>query len=179
MARLFELYKNEVIPKMMQKFGYKNPLAVPRIEKVTINCGVGNARENEGRLQEAIKSLSTITGQRPIVTKARKSVSGFKIRRGFPVGVKVTLRGRRMYEFLDRLINVAIPRIRDFRGLSPDSFDGRGNYTIGVTEQTIFPEVSPDDVKETHGFDITITVRGSSDEESLELLRLLGMPFRS
>jgi len=178
MARLLDRYKTEIVPELMKRLGRKNRMAVPRIEKITVSAGVGNARENEARLQEAMRTIGIITGQKPIVTKARVSVSGFKVRKGFPVGAKVTIRGPRMYEFLDRLINTALPRIRDFRGVSPDAFDGRGNYTLGISEQAIFPEITPDDIKQTQGFDITITIRNSSDKESLELLSLLGIPFR-
>ncbi len=180
MARLYEKYKNEVVPQLQEKFGIKNRLAVPRLVKIVVNMGVGRAAQPKERhiLEEVSRHLALITGQKPLVTKARKSVSGFRIRRGFPVGLKVTLRGRRMYEFLDRLITLAIPRIRDFRGLDPNAFDGRGNYTFGVSEQLIFPEVDPDDVHYTQGMHITLVTTAKTDDEARELLRLLGMPFR-
>jgi len=178
MARLLEKYKNEVVPKLMEQFGLKNKLAVPRLEKIVVNMGVGRAVENPKRLEEAMRALSLITGQKPKVCRAKASVSGFKVRKGAAIGCKVTLRGRRMYEFLDRLISVAIPRIRDFRGLRPDSFDGRGNYNFGISEQYVFPEIDPDDYEFTQGMDINFTITGGSDERSLALLTLLGMPFR-
>ncbi|MFN3466532.1 MAG: 50S ribosomal protein L5 [Candidatus Brocadiales bacterium] len=178
MARLLELYKGKVLPELKEKFGHKNPMSVPRIVKVVVNMGVGKAIENRKILEDAQKHLGLITGQRPMVTKAKKSVAGFKLREGNPIGCKVTLRGRRMYEFLDRLFNVVLPRLRDFRGIPPDSFDERGNYTMGISEQVIFPEVNIEEVEFTQGMDITIVTSGRSKEESRELLRLLGAPFR-
>ena len=177
MSRLLERYKNEIVTGLMEELGYKNALAVPRLEKVVINMGVGKSQEEKKRLEDATQDLAMITGQRPVITKARRSVAGFKVRKGNPVGLKVTLRGVRMYEFLDRLISIAIPRIRDFRGLKPNSFDGRGNYTLGIDEQSVFPEVDLDHMEFTQGMDITIVTTARSDEEALRLLSLLGMPF--
>ncbi len=180
MARLLEKYRNEVVPELQKRLGIKNPLAVPRLVKIVVNMGVGRAAQPKERhiLEEVARHLALITGQKPLVTKARKSVSGFRIRRGFPVGLKVTLRGRRMYEFLDRLITLAIPRVRDFRGLDPEAFDGHGNYTFGVTEQLIFPEIDPDDVHHTQGMHITLVTTAKTDDQARELLALLGLPFR-
>lgn len=178
MARLKEQYNSEIRPALLQHFGYGNTMQVPRIEKVVLNMGVGEASQNASLLDSAVSELSAITGQKAVVTRAKKSISNFKIREGMPVGCRVTLRGARMYEFLDRLINVAIPRIRDFRGVSTRSFDGRGNYTLGLTEQTIFPEIDYDRVDLFRGMDITIVTSADTDEESAELLRHLGMPFR-
>lgn len=178
MARLLEFYKGKVVPEMVKKFGYKNPTAVPKIQKVVINMGVGKSLENRKCLEDAQRHLALITGQKPLVTKARKSVAGFKLRKDNPIGCKVTLRGKRMYEFLDRLISVTLPRIKDFRGLSPTGFDERGNYTLGIAEQTVFPEINIEDVEFTQGMDITIVISGKKKEESKELLRLLGTPFR-
>jgi len=177
MARLLELYKNKVLPELKEKFRHKNPMAVSRLVKVVVNMGVGKAIENRKILEDAQKHLGLITGQRPVATKAKKSVAGFNLREGNLIGCKVTLRGRRMYEFLDRLFNVALPRLRDFRGISPNSFDERGNYTLGISEQIIFPEVNIEDIEFTQGMDITIVTSGKSKEESKELLRLLGAPF--
>ena len=176
MARLLERYKTEVLPKLMERFGLKNALAAPRLDRIVVNMGVGAGIAEKGRLEAAVGDLATVTGQHPVITKAKKSISGFKLREGMPVGCCVTLRGRRMYEFLDRLINVAIPRIRDFRGLKR-TFDGHGNYSMGLNEQIVFPEVSLDRVEHIQGMNITIVVRNSSDEASYELLRMLGMPF--
>ena len=176
MARLLEKYRSEILPKLMERFGLGNPLAAPRLDRVVVNMGVGEGTTEKGRLEAAMGDLATVTGQRPVVTKARKSISGFKIREGMPVGCCVTLRGQRMYEFLDRLINVAIPRIRDFRGLKR-SFDGHGNYSLGLDEQIVFPEVSVDKVEHIQGMNITVVTRNSNDEASFELLRMLGMPF--
>lgn len=176
--RLKQRYFNEIVPAMMAEFGYKNPMQVPRLEKVVLNMGVGEAAQDAKQLDGAMADLATITGQKPIVRKAKKSIAGFKIRSGMPVGVKVTLRGNRMYEFLDRLISAALPRIRDFRGLNPRSFDGRGNYTFGVSEQLIFPEIDYDKVDRIRGMDITIVASGGSDEESRSLLKHFGFPFR-
>lgn len=178
MARLLDRYRDEIVPAMVERFGYGNPLEVPRLEKVTVNMGVGRAMDDAKRLEEACRDLALITGQKPIVTRARKSIAGFKLRKGMPVGCMVTLRGRRMYEFIDRLVSVAIPRIRDFRGLPTSSFDGRGNYSLGLAEQIVFPEVDIDSVEVVQGMDIAITIRNSSDEESLELLTRFGFPFR-
>jgi large subunit ribosomal protein L5 len=178
MSRQIERYRNEIVPKMMERFGYKNRLAVPRLDKVVVNMGVGNARDDKTRLEQGQRDLAAITGQAPAITRAKRSVDSFKIRQGYTVGLKVTLRARRMYEFLDRLVNIAIPRLRDFRGLSTKAFDGRGNYSLGIGEQLVFPEVKVDDVQVVQGMDITICTTASKDEEALELLRLFGMPFR-
>lgn len=178
MARLYERYKNEIVPKLMELLGEKNRLAVPRLQKITVNMGIGKAVENPKRIEEATKTLALITGQKPVVTKAKKAISGFKLRKGMPIGCKVTLRGARMYEFFDRLVNIAIPRIRDFRGFPKTSFDQHGNYTLGIAEQTIFPEVSPDQVEFSQGMDVTLTIVNGSPERSLALLTLFGFPFR-
>ena len=177
MSRLRETYKNEIIPELTKKFSYKNELAVPKIEKIVINMGVGEAKENAKVLDGALKDLTTIAGQKPIVTKAKKSVAAFKLREGMPIGCKVTLRGNRMYEFADRLINIALPRVRDFRGVKANSFDGRGNYTMGIKEQLIFPEIEYDKVDKIRGMDIIFVTTAKTDEEARELLRLYGMPF--
>jgi len=177
LSRLSERYKNEIIPKLMEELGYKNALAVPRLEKIVVNMGVGKAQEEKKRLDDAARDLAMITGQRPVITKARRSVAAFKVRKGNPIGLKVTLRGPRMYEFLDRLISIAIPRIRDFRGLKPVSFDGRGNYTLGIDEQSVFPEVDLNHIEFAQGMDITVVTTARSDEEASRLLSLLGMPF--
>ena len=176
-ARLKTRYLEEIRPALMQHFGYATPMQAPRIEKVTVNMGVGDAKQDSKMLEAATQQLATITGQKPNVRRARKSIAQFKVREGMPVGLAVTLRGERSYEFLDRLMSIAIPRIRDFRGLSPRSFDGRGNYSIGVREQIIFPEVDYDEVDQVRGLDITITTTAASDEESFALLQALGMPF--
>lgn len=177
-ARLKQEYKKKIIPALMKKFSYKNLHRVPRLAKIVVNMGVGEATQDPKLLEIAMQDLAMITGQKPVITKARKSISQFKLRKGVVIGCKVTLRGDRMYEFFDRLVNVAIPRIRDFRGLPPDSFDGRGNYTFGVKEQVIFPEISYDKVKRILGADITIVTTAETDEESYELLREFGMPLR-
>jgi large subunit ribosomal protein L5 len=177
-ARLKEDYRERVMPALMKKFSYKNSLQVPRMVKIVVNMGVGEATQDPKLLETAMDDLARITGQKPVVLKSRKSISQFKLRKGVAVGCKVTLRGNRMYEFFDRLVNVAIPRIRDFRGLSPDSFDGRGNYTFGIKEQVMFPEISYDKVKKMFGADLTLVTTARTDEESLELLSQLGMPFR-
>jgi len=177
MTRLLEKYQQQVVAQLMEKFVYKNKLAVPKIQKIVVNMGVGRAIDNKKLIEEATKHLSIITGQKPLITKAKKAISGFKLRQGQAIGCKVTLRGKRMFEFLDRLISVVLPRIRDFRGLSPKSFDGRGNYTLGLTEQIVFPEISVDTVEFVQGMDITLAISGKSDEQSCELLKLLGMPF--
>jgi len=178
MARLKEYYSKEVIPLLTKKFGYKNPWEAPRLEKIVINMGVGDAIQNPKLLDAALNDLTLITGQRPMVTKAKKSVSNFRLRVGMAIGCKVTLRGERMYEFWDRLVNVAIPRIRDFRGVLTKSFDGRGNYTLGIKEQVIFPEINYDKVDKIRGMDITIATTARTDEEAFELLGAMGMPFR-
>lgn len=178
MARLKEKYGSEVVPKMMEQFKYKNQLAVPRIEKITISMGVGKAIETSKRMDSALSDLSTVTGQKPLVTRSKKAVSGFRLREGMDIGAKVTLRGPKMYEFFDRLISVVIPRIRDFRGFSSKAFDGRGNYSLGLSEQIVFPEISIDDVEFVQGMNVCMTVHSSSDEESLALLGHFGFPFR-
>lgn len=177
-SRLRERYLKEVIPTMMKEFGYKNRMQVPRLEKIVINVGMSEAITNIKMLDTAVKELSQITGQRPLVTKAKKSIAGFKLREGMSIGCKVTLRGNRMYEFLERLLHVALPRIRDFRGVSTRSFDGRGNYTLGIKEQLIFPEVKYDDILAIHGMDISIVTTAKSDAEGRALLKHLGVPFR-
>jgi large subunit ribosomal protein L5 len=176
-ARLKTRYKDEILPALTERFGYSTPMRAPRITKVTVNMGVGDAKQDSKMLDAASEQLATITGQRPNVRRARKSIAQFKVREGMPVGVAVTLRGQRSYEFLDRLMSVAIPRIRDFRGLNPRSFDGRGNYSMGVREQIIFPEVDYDEVDQVRGLDITITTTAQSDDEAFALLEALGMPF--
>jgi large subunit ribosomal protein L5 len=176
-ARLQTRYREEILPALTERFGYSTPMRAPRITKVTVNMGVGDAKQDSKMLEAASEQLATITGQRPNVRRARKSIAQFKVREGMPVGVAVTLRGARGYEFLDRLMSVAIPRIRDFRGLNPRSFDGRGNYSMGVREQIIFPEVDYDEVDQVRGLDITITTTAQSDDEAFALLEALGMPF--
>jgi large subunit ribosomal protein L5 len=176
-ARLKDRYNEEIRPALIEQFGYSTPMQAPRILKVTVNMGVGDAKQDSKVLEAATEQLATITGQKPSVRRARKSIAQFKLREGMPVGISVTLRGDRLYEFLDRLFSVAIPRIRDFRGLNPRSFDGRGNYSMGVREQIIFPEVDYDEVDQTRGLDITITTTATTDEESFALLSALGMPF--
>ena len=175
---LKDVYREEVVPAMMKAFGYKNIYQVPKIEKVVVNMGVGEATHNADALEAAVKDLMKITGQKPIVTKAKRSVSAFKVRAGMNVGCKVTLRGERMYDFLEKLFNVVLPRVRDFRGVNPDSFDGRGNYSLGLKEQLIFPEIEYDEVSKIRGMDITITTTAKTDEEGRYLLEALGMPFR-
>jgi len=179
LTALKEKYADEVSREMMQKFNYENIHQVPRLEKIVINMGVGEAKENPKILDAAVRDLSTITGQRPVITKAKKSVASFKLREGMSIGCKLTLRGERMYHFLDKLINVALPRVRDFRGVSPKAFDGRGNYTLGIKEQLIFPEVNYDDIEKVMGMDVTIVTTAETDEEARELLRLMGMPFKT
>jgi large subunit ribosomal protein L5 len=176
-ARLKIRYNDEIRPKLVERFGYSTPMQAPRIDKITVNMGVGDAKQDSKVLEAATDQLATITGQRPSIRRARKSIAQFKVREGMPVGVAVTLRSERSYEFLDRLMSVAIPRIRDFRGLSPRAFDGRGNYSMGVREQIIFPEVDYDEIDQVRGLDITITTTASSDEEAFALLIALGMPF--
>lgn len=178
MSRLQQMHTEQVVPQLTEKFGYKNPMQVPRLTKVTINMGLGEATTDKKVLEQAVDELARITGQKPVVTKARKSVASFKIRDGYPVGAKVTLRAERMYEFVDRLVNVALPRVRDFRGLNAKSFDGRGNYNMGVTEQTIFPEINFDEISAIRGMDIAITTTAQSDAEAQALLAAFGFPFR-
>ena len=177
MARLLDRYRSEILPALMERFGRRNALAAPRLEKIVVSMGLGKALDEKERLDAAVKDLAAVTGQHPVITKAKQSISAFKLREGMNVGCFVTLRGPRMYEFLDRLINVAIPRIRDFRGLSPKSFDGRGNYNLGLSEQIVFPEVPIDKVQHIQGMNVALVVSNANDEESRELLRRLGMPF--
>ncbi len=175
---LKDKYEKEIVPAMMKEFEYKNALQVPRIEKIVINMGVGEGARNPDLLEQHAKELALITGQKPLVTRAKKSISNFKIRKGMTIGLKVTLRGARMYNFLYKLINIVLPKVRDFRGLNPNSFDGRGNYSFGLTEQLVFPEISPDEVKKIQGMDITIVTTAKTDEEAKRLLEFFGMPFR-
>ena len=179
MTRLEEFYKSEVVPKLMEKFGYDNVMQVPRLTKITLNMGVGEAVGNKKVLENAVADMATVSGQKPIVTNARVSVASFKIRDGWPIGCKTTLRRAKMFEFLDRLINVSLPRVRDFRGVSGKSFDGRGNYNMGVKEQIIFPEIDFDKVDATRGMDISITTTAKSDAEARALLEAFGFPFRN
>lgn len=178
-ARILDKYRQQVKPAMVERFGYDNPMAIPKLEKIVISMGIGDAHQDKGKLEGAQKQLRLICGQQPIVMLAKKSVSNFKLREGMQVGLKVTLRGRRMYEFLDRLISIAIPRVRDFRGLNPSSFDGRGNYNMGLVEQTVFPEIDPSTVTFTQGMNIAMQTSARTDEEARELLSQLGMPFRA
>jgi large subunit ribosomal protein L5 len=178
MPNLKERYRNEVVPQLRERFGYRNIMQVPKITKIVVNVGLGEALQNAKALDNAVRDLATITGQKPIITRAKKSIAAFKLREGNPIGVKVTLRGDRMWSFLDRLCNIALPRTRDFRGVSPDSFDGRGNYTLGLREQLVWPEISYDMVDKVRGMEVTIVTTAKTDEEARELLRLLGMPFR-
>jgi len=178
MARLKDLYNSQIIGSLKERFKYTNAMSVPRMEKIIVSMGVGKATQNRAIMDAAVKDISLITGQKPLVCKARKSVSNFKLREGMDIGLKVTLRGERMYEFMDRLISLAIPRVRDFRGLNPKSFDGRGNYSMGVTEQIVFPEVDSARMEFTQGMNITFVTTAKSDEEARELLRFFGMPFR-
>jgi len=178
-ARLKRQYESDVRPALKDQFELSSIMETPRIEKITVNMGVGEAKTNAKALDSAVEELTTITGQRAQITRAKRSIAGFKIREGMPIGAKATLRGVRMYEFLDRLVSIALPRIRDFRGLSPRSFDGRGNYSIGIREQIIFPEINYDDVQEVRGLDVVITTSAKTDEEGLALLRSLGLPFRT
>ncbi len=179
MARLKDFYRDTVVKELTESMGYKNPMQVPKITKITVNMGVGEALNDKKLLESAVADLIKLTGQKPVVTKARKSVAGFKVREGWPIGCKVTLRNEMMYEFLDRLIAIAIPRIRDFRGLNPKSFDGRGNYSMGVKEQIIFPEIEYDKVDRLRGLDITITTTATSDDEGRALLKAFNFPFKS
>ncbi len=178
MARLKDLYKSKMVPELTGEFGYKNPMAVPQMEKVIISMGVGRATQDKKFLESAKKDLMMIAGQMPVVCKAKKSVSNFKLREGMEIGVKVTVRGVRMYEFMDRLINLAIPRVRDFRGLDPNSFDGRGNYSMGLAEQSVFPEINPAKMEFQQGMNITFVTTAKTDQEARKLLQLFGMPFR-
>ena len=177
MSRLKSLYKDEIVDAMIKKFGYKNVMEVPKLDKIVINMGVGEAKENAKILDSAVKDLETITGQKAVLTKAKKSVANFKIREDMAIGCKTTLRGEKMYDFMDRLVNLALPRVRDFRGVSADSFDGRGNYALGIKEQLIFPEIEYDKVDKVRGMDIIVVTTAKTDEEARELLKLFGMPF--
>jgi len=179
MARLQDQYKKEIVPRLKEKFGYRNVMRVPKLSKVVVNMGLGDAIENAKVIETAAEEISIITGQKPVVTKARKSIANFKLREGVPIGVMVTLRRDRMYVFLDKLIAIALPRVRDFKGVSPKGFDGRGNYTLGIKEQIMFPEVNYDKIDKIRGMNITIVTTARTDEEGLELLRLMGMPFRA
>lgn len=177
MSRLKEMYQNEVVAGLTKKFEYKNPMQVPKLDKIVINIGLGEAKDNHKLLDAAIKDLETISGQKAVICKAKKSVANFKLREGMPIGCKVTLRGEKMYEFADRLINLALPRVRDFRGVNPNAFDGRGNYALGIKEQLIFPEIEYDKVEKVLGMDIIFVTTAKTDEEGRELLKLFGMPF--
>jgi large subunit ribosomal protein L5 len=179
MARLKDAYNERIKGQLIEKFGYSSSMQAPKVEKITVNMGVGEAKVNAKALDDAVEQLSIITGQRPVITRAKNSIAGFKLREGMPIGCKVTLRHARMYEFLDRLLSIALPRIRDFRGINPNSFDGRGNFSMGVREQIIFPEIDYDDVHEVRGLDITITTTAPTDDQARELLRQFGMPFAS
>jgi len=179
MARLKDLYYKDVAPALMKKFNYKSPMQIPKIEKIVINVGCGDAKDNAKAIESAMNDIRSITGQQPVPTKAKKSVANFKIRQGMNIGVKVTLRGDKMYEFLDRLFSVALPRVRDFRGINPNAFDGRGNYALGLKEQLIFPEIDFDKIDKIRGMDIVIVTTAKTDEESRELLSLMGAPFAS
>ncbi len=174
---LKKLYQDEVAPALMQKFGYKSTMQIPRLEKIVVNVGCSEARENAKVLDAVVNDLTTITGQKAVITKAKKSVANFKLREGMPIGAKVTLRGNKMWEFLDRLFNVALPRVRDFRGINPNSFDGRGNYALGIKEQLIFPEIEYDKIDKIRGMDIVVCTTAQTDEEARELLKLVGAPF--
>ena len=177
MSRLKEMYESEIKDAMVKKFGYKNVMEIPKLDKIVVNMGVGEAKENAKLLEAAVKDMEAITGQKVVTTKAKNAVANFKIREGMPIGCKVTLRGEKMYEFADRLINLALPRVRDFRGINPNAFDGRGNYTIGIKEQLIFPEINYDKVLKVRGMDIVIVTTAKTDEEGRELLTLMGAPF--
>lgn len=178
MPRLKDTYKSEVVPALMSKFGYKNVMQAPKLEKIVINMGLGDTKDNPKGLDAAVADLAIISGQKPVVTKAKKSVANFKVREGMKIGAKVTLRGARMYEFADRLMNIVLPRVRDFRGISPTSFDGRGNFSMGLKEQLVFPEIVYDNVDKIRGMDIVMVTTAQTDEEARELLTLLGMPFK-
>jgi large subunit ribosomal protein L5 len=177
MPRLKDRYRNEVVPALMEEFGYRNVMEVPRLQKIVVNVGLGEALQDVKALDAAARDIATITGQKPIITRAKKSIAGFKLREGNPIGVKVTLRGNRMYDFLDRMCNVALPRRRDFRGVSPDSFDGRGNYTLGFREQLVWPEIDYDSIDKIRGMEVTIVTTAKTDEEARRLLQRFGMPF--
>ncbi len=177
MSRLKEMYKNEIVDAMIKKFGYKNVMEVPKLDKIVLNMGVGEAKDNAKVLESAVKDMEAITGQKVATTKAKNSIANFKIREGLPIGCKVTLRGEKMYEFLDRLVNLALPRVRDFRGVNPNAFDGRGNYALGIKEQIIFPEIEYDKVDKVRGMDIIFVTTAKTDEEARELLTLFNMPF--
>ena len=177
MSRMQDKYKKEVAPALMEKFGYKSMMQIPKLEKIVINIGCGEAKENAKALENAVADLAAITGQKPVITKAKKSVAAFKVREGMNIGCKVTLRSSKMYEFLDRFFNVALPRVRDFRGINPNSFDGRGNYSVGVKEQLIFPEIDYDKIDKIRGMDIIMVTTAETDEEAKELLTLMGAPF--
>ena len=177
MSRLKDLYYSEIVDALTKKFGYTNTMQVPKLDKIVLNMGIGEAKENVKILENAAKDMETITGQKPVLTKAKNSVANFKIREGMPIGCKVTLRGDKMYEFLDRLVNLALPRVRDFRGVNPNSFDGRGNYALGIKEQYIFPEIEYDKIDKVRGMDIIFVTTANTDEEARELLRLFNMPF--
>ena len=179
MARLKDRYREEIAPVLKDRFEIQNPMRIPKLEKIVVNMGVGEAAQDSRRLDGAMEDLARITGQKPQLRRARKSIAGFKIRDGMPVGARVTLRGERMWEFLDRLITIALPRVRDFRGISPRSFDGRGNFALGLREQTIFPEISYDSIDTTRGLDVAVVTTAETDEEARELLRMMGMPFRT
>ena len=178
MNRLMERYQNDVVKSLVEKFNYSSSMQAPKVEKIVLNIGVGDAVSNSKLLDEAVNELTLITGQKPVITRATKSIAGFKLREGAPIGCKVTLRGERMYEFLDKLVNISLPRVRDFRGVSNNSFDGRGNYTLGIKEQLIFPEINFDKVNKLRGMDIVFVTTAKSDEEGRELLAQLGMPFK-
>ena len=178
MNRLQEKYENSVRPELASKFAYKSSMQIPKVEKIVVNMGVGDAVANSKVLDDAVEELTVITGQKPVVTKAKKSIANFKLREGMPIGCKVTLRGERMYQFLDKLVSIALPRVRDFHGINGNSFDGRGNYTLGVKEQLIFPEINFDKVKKVRGMDIVIVTTAKTDEEGRTLLQLMGMPFK-
>jgi len=179
MSRLHDIYTAEIVPAMIKKFGYKNIMEVPKLDKIVVNMGVGEAKENAKVLDAAVGDMEKITGQKAVITKAKKSVANFKIREGMPIGCKVTLRGNRMYEFADRLINIALPRVRDFRGVNANAFDGRGNYALGIKEQLIFPEIEYDKIDKLRGMNIVIVTTAQTDEEARELLKLMGMPFKA
>lgn len=178
MTRLKETYQKEIVDAMMKKFGYKNVMQVPKIEKIVVNMGIGEAKENSKILDSAMADLATITGQKAVITRAKHSIANFKLREGMPIGCKVTLRGDKMYSFLDRLVNLALPRVRDFRGVNPDAFDGRGNYALGIKEQLIFPEIEYDKVDKVRGMDVIVVTTARTDEEARELLTQFGMPFK-
>ena len=177
MSRLKDMYKNEIVDAMIKKFGYKNVMEVPKLDKIVLNMGVGEAKDNAKVLEAAVKDMEAITGQKVVTTKAKNSIANFKIREGLPIGCKVTLRGEKMYEFLDRLVNLALPRVRDFRGVNPNAFDGRGNYALGIKEQIIYPEIEYDKVDKVRGMDIIFVTTAKTDEEARELLTLFNMPF--